>query len=190
MSTSRGRPPRGFCLAGGIIGPTMAHCSSVRSDGYFFRDWFSSTIDAHSSTDGICANYLINLLFCQVIFSDSLLQHRCPVIFPCKPDPHPTRYARVAWGHATDAMAVRETRRWTGRSTDVPMVRSLHDVLPLRGDNALSVHWFELPVANARTGEQRSHNSGIINQRLTVDNVGAVAQARRGRWKKLRNSID
>jgi len=86
-------------------------------------------------------------------------------------------------------MAVRETRRWTGRSTDVPMVRSLHDVLPLRGDNALSVHWFELPVANARTGEQRSHNSGIINQRLTVDNVGAVAQARRGRWKKLRNSI-
>src|SRR6266446_10231143 len=72
MSTSRGRPPRGFCLAGGIIGPTMAHCSSVRSDGYFFRDWFSSTIDAHSSTDGICANYLINLLFCQVIFSDSL----------------------------------------------------------------------------------------------------------------------
>src|SRR5882672_12685904 len=73
MSTSRGRPPRGFCLAGGIIGPTMAHCSSVRSDGYFFRDWFSSTIDAHSSTDGICANYLINLLFCQVIFSDSLL---------------------------------------------------------------------------------------------------------------------
>src|SRR5258705_6025406 len=72
MSTSRGRPPRGFCLAGGIIGPTMAHCSSVRSDGYFFRDWFSSTIDAHSSTDGIGANYLINLLFCQVIFSDSL----------------------------------------------------------------------------------------------------------------------
>src|SRR5712691_3411808 len=72
MSTSRGRPPRGFCLAGGIIGPTMAHWSSVRSDGYFFRDWFSCTIDAHSSTDGICANYLRNLLFCQVIFPDSL----------------------------------------------------------------------------------------------------------------------
>src|SRR5438093_2332238 len=74
MSTSRGRPPRGFCLAGGIIGPTMAQCSSVRSDGYFFRDWFLCAIDAHSSTDGICANYLINLFFCQVLFPDSLLQ--------------------------------------------------------------------------------------------------------------------
>src|SRR6266852_1395763 len=73
MSTFRGRPPRGCCLAGGIIGPTMAHCSSVRSEAYFFRDWFSCTMNAHSSIDEICANYLINLLFCQVIFPDSLL---------------------------------------------------------------------------------------------------------------------
>src|SRR5437762_5621071 len=73
MSTSRGRPPRGFCLAGGIIGPTMAHCSSVRSEGYFFRDWFFCAMHAHSSPERICANYLINLLFCQVIFPDSLL---------------------------------------------------------------------------------------------------------------------
>src|SRR3989442_5770975 len=72
MSTFRGRPPRGGCLAGGIIGPTMAHCSSVRSEAYFFRDWFSCTMNAHSSIDEICANYLINLLFCQVIFPDSL----------------------------------------------------------------------------------------------------------------------
>src|SRR6266446_4302804 len=82
MSTSRGRPPRGLCLAGGIIGPTIAHCSSVRSEGYFFRDWFSCTIDAHSSTDGICANYLINLLFCQVIFPDSLLVQLGGSLYP------------------------------------------------------------------------------------------------------------
>src|SRR5260221_9780111 len=36
MSTLRGRPPRVLCLAGGIIGPTIAHCSSVRSEEYFF----------------------------------------------------------------------------------------------------------------------------------------------------------
>src|SRR5882672_1864344 len=78
MSTSRGCPPRGLCLAGGIIGSTMAHCSSVRSEGYFFRDWSLCAIDAHSSTDGICANYLRNLLFCQVIFPDSLLARLYP----------------------------------------------------------------------------------------------------------------
>src|SRR5467141_124489 len=37
MSTSRGRPPRGLCLAGGISGSTMVHCSSVRSEGYTLR---------------------------------------------------------------------------------------------------------------------------------------------------------
>src|SRR2546422_9196798 len=73
MSTSRGRPPRGLCLAGGIIGSTMAHCSSVRSEGYTFRERPSCPICAHSSAEGICANYLTNLLFCQVMFPDRLL---------------------------------------------------------------------------------------------------------------------
>src|SRR5207249_9593796 len=73
ISTSRGRPPRGFCLAGGIMGLTMAHCSSVRSEGYFFLQRPSWSIFTHSSTEGICANYLIKLYFCQSIFPDSLL---------------------------------------------------------------------------------------------------------------------
>src|SRR2546429_7429808 len=73
ISTLRGRPPRGFCLAGGIMGLTMAHCSSVRSEGYFFLQRPSWSIFTHSSTEGICANYLIKLYFCQSIFPDSLL---------------------------------------------------------------------------------------------------------------------
>src|SRR5215468_3741162 len=76
MSTSRGRPPRGLCLAGGISDATMAHCSSVRSEGYAFRERSSCTICAHSSAVGRCANYLRNLLCCQVMFPDSLLQAR------------------------------------------------------------------------------------------------------------------
>ena len=32
MSTVRGRPPCVFCLAGGSIGPTIAHGSSGRSE--------------------------------------------------------------------------------------------------------------------------------------------------------------
>lgn len=80
-------------------------------------------------------------------------------------------------------MAVRETRRWHGRFTEVTMVRYLNDVLLRRGDDALTVHWFEITVANATTGEQLYHNSCITDHRLTADNVVAVAQASRGRWK-------
>src|SRR5215475_4127003 len=72
MSTFRGRPPCMFCVADGIIGSKIAHCSSVRSEGYFFLPCPFCTICAHSYADGICANYLINLLFCQVMFPDSL----------------------------------------------------------------------------------------------------------------------
>src|SRR5438132_14080493 len=73
MSTVRGCPPRGLCLAGGISGSAMAHCSSVRSEGYFFRHWSFFNIRAHSSAEGIRANYRINILFCQALFPDSLL---------------------------------------------------------------------------------------------------------------------
>src|SRR5207237_485859 len=69
--------PRGLCLAGGISGSTMAHCSSVRSEGYFFRDWSFPHIRAHSSADGTCANYLTNILFCQALFPDSLSHGDC-----------------------------------------------------------------------------------------------------------------
>jgi hypothetical protein len=45
-STSRGRPPRGFCLAGGILGATMAHCSSVGSKDILFENAFLSHMRA------------------------------------------------------------------------------------------------------------------------------------------------
>src|SRR5215510_4413854 len=72
MSTVRGCPPRGLCLAGGISGAMMAHCSSVRSEGYCFRAWSFFFIRAHSSAGEMCANSLTNILFCQALFPDSL----------------------------------------------------------------------------------------------------------------------
>ena len=75
LSPARGCPPRGLCLAGGSSGATMAHCASVRSEGYFFRDWSFFNIRAPSSADGICAHYLTNILFCQALFPDSLRVH-------------------------------------------------------------------------------------------------------------------
>jgi len=116
-------------------------------------------------------------------FCAMVLQHRCNFIFTCKPDSHPTFYERVAFWQATDAMAVQEARHWNGRFTEVTLVRYLNDVLLRRGDDALSVNWFDITVVNAKTGEQLYHNSCITNHRLTADNVVAVAQSGRGRWK-------
>ena len=104
-------------------------------------------------------------------------------ILVCKPDSHLKLYERVAFWHANDGIAACESRHWNGRFTEVSMYRSLNDVLLLDGKDAVSVNWFEITVINATTGEQLYHNSFITNHRVTVENVAAVAQAGRGRWK-------
>jgi hypothetical protein len=101
----------------------------------------------------------------------------------CTPDSHPKLYERLAFWHANDGITACESRRWNGRFTEVSLYRSLNDVLLLDGKDALSVHWFEVTVGNATTGEQLYHNSFITNHRVTAENVAAVAQAGRGRWK-------
>src|SRR5215831_4037712 len=80
-------------------------------------------------------------------------------------------------------MAPREEPHWHGRFTEVTMVRYRNAGLLHRGAEAVSVKWFEIPVGNATTGAQLSHHSWITHHRLTANNVVAVAQSGRGRWK-------
>lgn len=116
-------------------------------------------------------------------FCERGLPHGVHVILTCKPDSHPKRYERVALWQATAAIAEHAARHFNGRFTAVTMVRSINDVLLRRGDNAWGVHWCDLTVVNANTGEQLSHNSSITTHRLTADNGVAIAHAGRGRWK-------
>jgi hypothetical protein len=104
-------------------------------------------------------------------------------ILVCKPDSHPKLYERVAFWQANAGLTTCERRHWNGRFTEVSLYRLLNDVLLLDGKEPLSVNWFEITVVNAKTGEQLYHNSFITNHRVTAENVAAVAQAGRGRWK-------
>ena len=81
-----------------------------------------------------------------------VVQHRCHVIFTCKPASQPTCYERIAFWQANDAMATREEHHWNGRFREVTMVRYLNEVLLRRGDDAFSVNGFEITVVNAKNG--------------------------------------
>lgn len=122
-------------------------------------------------------------LYSKQPFCALALEKDCNFILVCKPDSHPTLYERLAFWQANDGIAACESRHWNGRFTEVSQYRSLNDVLLLDGKDALSVNWFEMTVINAKTGEQLYHNSFITNHRVTAENVAAVAQAGRGRWK-------
>jgi hypothetical protein len=157
-------------------------------DGHTKQDWeraagkrWLSKHAAQVASRG--ATLLGDDLYSKQPFCALVVQHRCNFIFTCKPDSHPKFYERVAFWQANDAMATREEHHWNGRFREVTMVRYLNEVLLRRGDNALSVHWFEITVVHAKTGEQLYHHSCITNHRLTADNVVDVAQAGRGRWK-------
>ncbi len=76
-------------------------------------------------------------------------------ILVCKPDSHPKLYERIAFWQANAGLTTCERRHWNGRFTEVSLYRS----------------------------QQLYHNSFITNHRVTAENVAAVAQAGRGRWK-------
>jgi len=116
-------------------------------------------------------------------FCELALQHGFNFIFVCKPDSHVSLYERLAFWQDSDAITALERRRWNGRFTEVTMYRYLNDVFLRGGRGALSVHWFEITVVHAKTGEQLYHNSFITNHSLTTECVAEVAQAGRGRWK-------
>jgi hypothetical protein len=104
-------------------------------------------------------------------------------ILVCKPDSHPKLYARLAFWQAQEAIVQCEQRQRQGRVTEVARYRFINDVLLQDGKQALSVHWVEITLAHAKTGEQLYYHTFITNHRLSTENVAQVAQAGRGRWK-------
>ena len=148
-----------------------------RAAGKRWRAKHAARVAPHNGT------FLGDDLYSNQPFCALVLHNRGHFIFTCKPDSHPKFSERLAFWQATGGMAARAGRRWHGRFTEVTLVHYINDVLLRGGDDALSVHWFDITVVNATTGEQLYHNSGISNHRLTADNVVHVAQASRGRWK-------
>jgi hypothetical protein len=119
-----------------------------------------------------------NQPFCALV-----LQHGFNFLFVCKPDSHAKLYERLAFWQANDGIAEWDRRHWNGRYPELTRYRYINDVLLRGGDEALSVHWCEMTVVNAQTGEPLYHHSFITHHRVTAATVAEVAQAGRGRWK-------
>ena len=122
-------------------------------------------------------------LYSKAPFCSLALHQGFNFILVCKPDSHPKLYDRLAFWQTQEGMTQCEHRRRKGRVMEVALYRFINDVVLQDGKQPLSVHWVEITVVNAKTGEQLYYNTFITNHRLSTENVAQVAQAGRGRWK-------
>lgn len=72
---------------------------------------------------------------------------------------------------------------WNGKHYERWSFRFAHE-LPLRAESpSLLIHWLELTVTHAKTGQRLYYNTWITNHLISPDTVLALAKAGRARWK-------
>ena len=118
--------------------------------------------------------------FCQLVLKANL-----NFIFVCKPDAHQTLYEWLDFLQAKpdEQLPTLTQRHWNGQFAEIWTYRYINQV-PLRaGQDALDVNWCELTITREDTGQQLYLNSWVTNYQINTDNVVAIAQAGRARWK-------
>ncbi len=104
-------------------------------------------------------------------------------IFVCKPDSHESLYQWLDFLDKNQAVETVTQRHWNGKRGELWQYRIARQV-PLRnGENALLVNWFELVITDEKTGKILYRNSFVTNHPVTADNVAALAEVGRSRWK-------
>lgn len=104
-------------------------------------------------------------------------------IFVCKPDSHTGLYEFLAWLERQRTITTLSQRHWNGKHGEIRTFRFVNQV-PLRnGDDAISVNWCELVITHETSGKTLYHNAFVTNIAITAENVPAIVEAGRTRWK-------
>lgn len=121
-------------------------------------------------------------LFSRQPFCESVLEEKLHFIFTCKPESHKTLYEYVEGLKNIDKVALLEVKRWTGKRHEYDRYYYINKI-PLRdGDNALEVNWCELLTTDT-SGTILYHNTFVTDHIIHHDNVAAIVQDGRTRWK-------
>ena len=103
-------------------------------------------------------------------------------LFVCKPTSHKTLYEWLEGLETLGEVSTLTRHRRKGKRKTLDTYRFASG-LPLRdGDNALAVNWCELTTTDEK-GKILYRNAFVSNQAITADNVEAMVQAARTRWK-------
>jgi hypothetical protein len=124
-------------------------------------------------------------LYAHQPFCQEVLANKLNFIFVCKPDSHQKLYEWLDFLQAKpgETLPTLTRRYWNGQFAEIWTYRYINQV-PLRGgQNALDVNWCELSIIREETGQQLYLNSFVTNYQIEADNVEAIVEAGRTRWK-------
>jgi len=121
-------------------------------------------------------------LYCHQPFCQAALAEGFNFLLVCKPDSHALMYEWVAdFERHQQLPTCQHSYREKGKKLTAHY-RYLND-LPLRnGQDALTVNWCEITVADAK-GKVVYHNAWATSHRINQHNVANIVAAGRARWK-------
>ena len=103
-------------------------------------------------------------------------------IFVCKPQSHPTLYDYLDGLDKAQALETLIVERRKGKKRQTDTYRFVNQ-LPIRDhDDALQVNWCEL-ITTGSDGKVIYRNAFVSNHLISADNVVAIVEAGRARWK-------
>lgn len=122
-----------------------------------------------------------DLYSCQSI-CQLVLDQKLHFIFTCKPGSHKTLYENIEGLRKTELLDVIEVSRWTGKRREYDRY-CFSNELDLRDNkDSLKVNWCELTTTDAE-GNILYHNAFITDHKIHRDNVTAIIEDGRARWK-------
>lgn len=114
---------------------------------------------------------------CQVV-----LDQKLHFIFTCKPSSHKTLYENIEGLKKTELLEVVGISRWTGKHREYDKYCFSNELNLRNSEDTLKVNWCELTTTDAH-GKVLYHNAYITDHKIHQDNVAAIIEDGRARWK-------
>ncbi len=121
-------------------------------------------------------------LYCKQPVCEELLSGGYNFILTCKPSSHKYLAEWVSFADPKEDLNEFVIKRWTGKEHLFYRYRFANGVPLKEGKDALLVNWAELSIVD-KEGKVRKRFSFATNHTITRDNVVALIDAGRARWK-------
>ena len=121
-------------------------------------------------------------LYCKQPIVKQLISTKYNFILTCKPSSHKYLTEWVSFADPKEDLNEFVIRRWSGKERLFYRYRFANGVPLKEGKNAVLVNWAELSIVD-KEGNVRKRFSFATNHTITRDNVVALIDAGRARWK-------